>query len=130
MCRFSGTVWLWGHESGHKSSSASLIFKPAGSTQERIHISDEQTGNDIRVYGVYNRGLHEMTSSGGNSRTYSRESDCHGDTKTHRRCRHDLPVSVSSCWGLAPGFCRVTMMAMDARLITAACGVFIYPGPG
>lgn len=47
-----------------------------------------------------------MTSSGGNSRTYSRESDCHGDTKTHRRRRHGLPVSVSSCWGLAPGFCR------------------------
>lgn len=42
-------VGLRGHEPGHKSSSASSPFKAEGSTQELIHMSDEQTGNDIIV---------------------------------------------------------------------------------
>lgn len=45
-------VQLRGHESGDISSSASSLFKPAASAQELIHICDEQTGNDIIVYGV------------------------------------------------------------------------------
>lgn len=104
MCRLC-TVRLRGHDPGHKSSSPSSFFKPAGSAQELIHISYEQLSC-----------LKQRFTS--DDDIIRRRQPCMWRSWGH----WNTPVGPAGVrlWVSL----ETTVMAIDARIITITCGVF------